>query len=43
MYFGKTDGSLTQFDCEKGDKTRMEHECDVVTRIAKKRSLFNDV
>ncbi|XP_066934153.1 uncharacterized protein [Clytia hemisphaerica] len=38
VYFGKSIGSgLTQFDCEKGDKTRMEHECDVVTRTLKLR------
>ena len=38
MQFGKSIGSdITQVDCESGDKTRMEHECDVATRTLKLR------
>ena len=38
MYFGVTkDSTLKQFDCEKGDRARMEPECDVATRTLKLR------
>uniref|UniRef100_A0A7M5WWB1 Hemicentin-1 n=2 Tax=Clytia hemisphaerica TaxID=252671 RepID=A0A7M5WWB1_9CNID len=38
IYFGKSEKSgLTQYDCQKGDKTRMQHGCELDTRTIKLR------